>query len=352
MKLLVTGGAGFIGSAVVRMALRQLGCEVVNYDKLTYAGNLRSLADVVDYPGYTFLRGDVNDRALMDQAFGSHQPDAVLHLAAETHVDRSIDAADRFVSTNVDGTFCLLSAARKYWQDLEPDRQSAFRFVHVSTDEVFGDLGDSDGKFCETSNYAPSSPYSATKAAADHLVQAWWKTYGLPTVVVNCSNAYGPYQFPEKFIPHIILNALQRSPLPLYGDGLNARDWNHVGDLAAGLLAIVRNGRAGERYVVGTGKAVPNLVVLEMLCDILDRHDGVDGSSHKEMISFVPDRPGHDRRYCVDSIKLQSELGWRPLESLSTGLTSTVDWYLENKVWWQEILSGDYRLRRFGAVSP
>ncbi len=348
MKYLVTGGAGFIGSAFVRAVMREHGNAVVNIDKLTYAGNLESLAEVESNPGYNFLHGDINDSDLVTTAFREHQPDAVLHFAAETHVDRSIDAADAFVRTNVNGTFALLDAARSYWQTLEASRQSAFRFVHVSTDEVFGDLGEGDGQFREASPYAPSSPYSATKAAGDHLVRAWHRTYGLPTIVTNCSNAYGSHQFPEKFVPHVILNALRGQPLPLYGDGLHARDWNHVEDMVAALLLVARAGVVGESYVIGTGQAVSNLALVETLCELLDRHGAVAGSAHRDLITFVADRPGHDRRYCVDSTKLRNELSWQPSVDLRTGLESTVDWYLTNEPWWRRILSGDYRLSRLG----
>lgn len=331
-KVLVTGGAGFIGSAVVRHAIAEMGCAIVNVDCLTYAANLDNLRPVADSPLYAFERADICDRPALEGIFARHQPDAVMHLAAESHVDRSIDGPDSFIRTNITGTAALLQAARAYWQGLDPARAAMFRFHHVSTDEVFGSLGP-EGYFTETTPYDPRSPYSASKAASDHLVQAWHHTYGLPVVLSNCSNNYGPYHFPEKLIPLIILNALDWRPLPVYGDGLNVRDWLHVEDHARGLWQVLTRGQVGERYNIGGHNEMTNLAVVERICDILDRHRPGD-RPRRSLITFVADRPGHDRRYAIDAAKIRRELGWQPKESFDSGIAATVRWYLENEWWW------------------
>lgn len=349
MKVLVTGGAGFIGSAVVRHLIRD-GVDVVNIDKLTYAGNLESLTSVAASPHYLFEQSDICDAGEMQRLFGTHRPDAVIHLAAESHVDRSIDAPDNFLQTNLIGTFNLLQAARAYLQTSASVRADQFRFLHVSTDEVYGDLGDTENYFHEMTPYAPSSPYSATKAGSDHLVRAWGRTFGLPVLVTNCSNNYGPYQFPEKLIPHTILNALSGKPLPVYGDGRQVRDWLFVEDHAVALWTVLTKGRPGETYNVGGRNEQHNIEVVRQICGLLEQlaPGGADSDGLERLISFVADRPGHDTRYAIDSTKIESELGWKPRETFETGLEKTVRWYLDNRQWWQRILDGTYRLDRLG----
>jgi dTDP-glucose 4,6-dehydratase len=346
---MVTGGAGFIGSAVCRYLVRETDAQVVNIDKLTYAANLRSLETIAGNPRYSFIRADICDRAAMDAAFARHQPDAVMHLAAESHVDRSITGSDAFVRTNVLGTHTLLEAARAYWTGLPSARAEAFRFLHVSTDEVYGSLGP-DGAFHETTAYDPSSPYSASKAAADHLASAWWRTFGLPVVISNCSNNYGPYHFPEKLIPLVMLNALEGKALPVYGDGSNVRDWLYVEDHARTLHLILTQGRLGEKYNVGGRNERTNLAVVEAICDTLDQLVP-NGESRRRLITFVPDRPGHDHRYAIDAGKLESELGWRAQETFETGLAKTVRWYLDNRAWWEPLRRGVYAGERLGLVA-
>ncbi len=352
MKILVTGGAGFIGSAVIRHLVRATGHEVVNVDKLTYAGNLESLAEVSADPRYAFEHLDICDRPALESAFARHQPDAVMHLAAESHVDRSIDGPGDFISTNVVGTYSLLEAARGYWSALTGERRSGFRFHHVSTDEVYGDLHGSDDLFTETTPYAPSSPYSASKAASDHLVRAWQRTYGLPSLVTNCSNNYGPYHFPEKLIPHVILNALHGKPLPVYGNGLQVRDWLYVEDHARALVEVLARGAVGETYNIGGHNEQRNITVVETICALLEElapeRKAPGLGSYRDLITFVADRPGHDARYAIDAGKIWRELGWRPDETFDSGLRKTVQWYLESEGWWQRVLSGAYRLDRIG----
>lgn len=347
--LLVTGGAGFIGSALIRHVIRYTGDRVVNLDKLTYAGNLESLADVSADDRYSFEQVDVCDRAEVDRVFRQHQPDAVMHLAAESHVDRSIDGPAAFIDTNIVGTSTLLEVARSYWGRLDPEKQQLFRFHHVSTDEVYGDLGESGGLFTEKTAYAPSSPYSASKAGSDHLVRAWHRTYGLPVLITNCSNNYGPFQFPEKLIPHVILKAIQGEPLPVYGDGSQIRDWLHVEDHARALYQVVNRGRVGETYNIGGLNEKRNIDVVTAICRLLDElHPRSPVTPHEKLITFVSDRPGHDLRYAIDASKIKRELGWSPEETFETGLGATVTWYLENRQWWQRVLSGAYRLERLG----
>jgi len=347
VKYLVTGGAGFIGSALCRLLIAETEAEVVNLDKLTYAGTLTSLAEVTDSPRHRFVQADVADAAAVAAVFREHAPDAVIHLAAETHVDRSIDGADPFIATNVVGTYVLLQAALAYWRDLPAGRREAFRFLHVSTDEVYGSLGP-DGRFTETTPYDPRSPYSASKAASDHLASAWFHTYGLPVAISNCSNNYGPHHFPEKLIPLVVINALEGRPLPVYGDGGAVRDWLYVEDHARALELIVRTGRPGETYNVGGGAERTNLQVVERVCDLLDElaPDPTIGP-RRGLIVFTPDRPGHDRRYAIDASKLERELGWRARETFDTGLRRTVEWYLRRSDWW-EPLRARYAGERLG----
>jgi dTDP-glucose 4,6-dehydratase len=349
-KVLVTGGAGFIGSAVVRYLLEQPGVSVVNVDCLTYAGNLDSLASISTSGAYSFAQVDICDRAALTKVFAEHSPDAVMNLAAESHVDRSIDSPDAFLETNLVGTGRLLQAALAYWTKLSGEKRDRFRFLHVSTDEVYGDLAETDAQFRETTPYAPSSPYAATKAGSDHLVRAWSRTYELPVLVTNCSNNYGPYQFPEKLIPHMILNALRGAPLPVYGDGRQVRDWLYVDDHARALWTVLKHGKPGETYNVGGHNEQRNIDVVRTICRILDEaapsHRPQNG--YEGLITFVKDRPGHDRRYAIDASKIERELGWRPAETFDTGLTKTVRWYLENRGWWQRVLDGSYRLERVG----
>ncbi len=348
MKILVTGGAGFIGSAVVRQVIRETEAAVVNVDKLTYAGNLESLAEARDDPRHRFERVDICDPGEVARVFAEHRPDAVMHLAAESHVDRSIDGPGEFVRTNVNGTFTLLHAARAYWDGLEAGPRERFRFLHVSTDEVYGSLGPT-GYFTEATPYDPRSPYSASKAASDHLARAWQHTYGLPTLVTNCSNNYGPYHFPEKLIPLVILNARAGKPLPIYGQGDNVRDWLYVDDHARALRLVLERGQVGETYNVGGHNERTNLEVVRAICALLDElAPGSPHAPHAGLIAFVADRPGHDRRYAIDAGKIGRELGWRPLETFETGLRRTVAWYLENDAWCRNVQSGGYRQERLG----
>ena len=352
--LLVTGGAGFIGSAVVREVLSASAWRVVNVDKLTYSGNPGSLADVAGNPRYNFIQADIADAAAMRAAFEIFEPDAVMHLAAESHVDRSIDNPAAFLETNVRGTFVLLEEARRYWKTLtasDSPKARDFRFHHISTDEVFGDLSGGESFFTEKTPYAPSSPYSASKAASDHLVRAWQRTYGLPPLVTNCSNNYGPRQFPEKLIPLTILNALAGRELPVYGDGGQIRDWLHVEDHVRALLLVLARGRVGETYAVGGHCEKKNIDVVRAICELLEemapqKPTGV--SRYADLIRFVRDRPGHDSRYAIDASKIATELGWRPRESFATGLRKTVRWYLDNETWWRAVLDGSYRCERLG----
>ena len=347
--LLVTGGAGFIGGNFVLEALRQPGMRVINLDKLTYAGNLDTLAALRGNPQHVFVHGDIGDRALVARLLAEHAVDAVLNFAAESHVDRSIDGPAEFVQTNVVGTLALLEAARDYWKALPLARQDGFRFLHVSTDEVYGSLGPL-GAFTETTPYAPNSPYSASKAASDHLVRAFHHTYGLPTLTTNCSNNYGPYQFPEKLIPLTIQKALHGEPLPVYGDGRNVRDWLYVGDHCAAIRRVLEAGRVGETYNIGGNAEHENIQVVRAICALLDaRQPLADGRRRESLISFVKDRPGHDRRYAIDAGKLQRELGWAPAHDFEHGLARTVDWYLENQSWARRVLDGSYRMQRLGA---
>ena len=348
MVVLVTGGAGFIGSAVVRRLIGSHAAAVINVDKLTYAGNIESLGAAASAPDYQFVHGDICDAALVRDLFESYAPTAVLHLAAESHVDRSIDGPGEFMQTNIVGTFTLLQEALRYWEQLRGDERAAFRFVHISTDEVFGALG-LDGFFSEDSPHRPNSPYAASKASADHLVRAWHHTYGLPVITTNCSNNYGPYQFPEKLIPLTILNALEGKRLPVYGRGENVRDWLYVDDHADALLRVLSQGRPGESYVIGGGSERRNLDVVTSICDVLDEMtpDGRIGP-RRALIEFVSDRPGHDFRYAINASKIKRDLGWEPRQSFETGLRETVKWYLENREWWGRVRSGLYRGERLG----
>jgi dTDP-glucose 4,6-dehydratase len=349
LSILVTGGAGFIGSAVCRHLVRSGTHRVINLDKLTYAGNLASLADVEGAESYRFVRGDIADTRFVGSLLDEERVDIVMHLAAETHVDRSIDGPADFIETNIVGTFRLLNAALAYWRRLDPGRQAGFRFHHVSTDEVFGDLPLDQGIFTEESPYNPSSPYSASKAASDHLVRAWQHTYGLPVVLSNCSNNYGPYHFPEKLIPLVILNALEGKTLPVYGNGENVRDWLFVDDHARALELIATSGRIGESYNVGGRAERSNLGVVETICDLLDQKRPLGNDrSRRALISFVDDRPGHDRRYAIDPAKVERELGWVQQESFETGLSNTIDWYLDNEWWWRPIREQRYAGTRLG----
>ncbi|RKQ40742.1 dTDP-glucose 4,6-dehydratase [Enterobacter sp. R1(2018)] len=350
MKILVTGGAGFIGSAVVRHIINNTQDSVVNVDKLTYAGNLESLAEVSDSERYAFVQADICDRNALDKIFSEYQPDAVMHLAAESHVDRSITGPAEFIETNIVGTYILLEAARAYWSQLENSRKSGFRFHHISTDEVYGDLPHPDERpagealplFTETTSYAPSSPYSASKASSDHLVRAWLRTYGFPTIVTNCSNNYGPYHFPEKLIPLVILNALEGKKLPVYGKGDQIRDWLYVEDHARALYTVVTQGRIGETYNIGGHNEKKNLDVVLTICDLLDEIVP-KASSYREQITYVADRPGHDRRYAIDAEKISRALGWKPQETFESGIRKTVEWYLNNQQWVENIKSGSYK---------
>lgn len=351
MKFLITGGAGFIGSAVVRLILTSTSHQVLNVDKLTYAGNLTSLNSVANHPNYQFIQADIADSLVISNIFAEFKPDIVMHLAAESHVDRSIDGPAAFIHSNIIGTYSLLDIARNYYSTLTADAKSRFRFHHISTDEVFGDLTLQDDKFTEKTGYAPSSPYSASKAASDHLVRAWHRTYGLPVVITNCSNNYGPYHFPEKLIPLMIINALHGKPLPVYGTGQQIRDWLYVEDHAAALLTVATTGTIGETYLIGGNNEKTNLAVVQSICALLnelvtEKPAGIQ--DFNQLISFVADRPGHDLRYAIDATKLQESLGWQPKETFESGLRKTVLWYLENTSWWQAVLNGSYRLERLG----
>jgi len=351
MLYFVTGGAGFIGSALIRYLVLEQKVRVVNIDKLTYAGNLDSLQLVENNPLYSFEHVDICNSDSISTLFSQYMPTSVLHLAAESHVDRSIDAPSNFIETNINGTFNLLEASRLYFEGLVDEKKKQFRFHHISTDEVYGDLEGSDNLFTEQTPYSPSSPYSASKAASDHLVRAWGRTYGLPIVITNCSNNYGPYHFPEKLIPHVILNAVHGKPLPIYGDGSQIRDWLYVEDHAKALIKVLTEGIVGETYNIGGHNEKTNLEVVETICDLLEelvpeRPSGLN--NYRDLIVFVRDRPGHDTRYAIDASKIESELGWVPEETFETGLRKTVQWYLDNAEWWGRVLSGDYKLERLG----
>ena len=362
MKILITGGAGFIGSAVVRHIINNTEYHVVNLDKLTYAGNLDSCSVVNDNPRYAFEQIDICDSAELARVFNERQPDMVMHLAAESHVDRSIDGPSDFIQTNIVGTYNLLEAARAYWSSLSDERKQVFRFHHISTDEVYGDLPHPDDLedpalaaeylFTESTSYAPSSPYSASKASSDHLVRAWHRTYGLPVIVTNCSNNYGPYHFPEKLVPHIILNALAGKPLPVYGDGSQIRDWLYVEDHARALVKVATEGVIGETYNIGGHNEKRNIDVVRILCTLLEElaleQKPVGVVKYEDLITFVKDRAGHDVRYAIDASKIEHELNWVPQETFETGMRKTVQWYLDNKQWWQRVLDGSYRLERLG----
>jgi dTDP-glucose 4,6-dehydratase len=345
--IFVTGGAGFIGSAVVRHLLDRTGAYVVNIDKLTYAANLASIPQAPGHPRYAFAKVDICNAAALRALFDRHQPHFVMNLAAESHVDRSIDGPGEFIQTNIVGTFVLLQEALRYWRGLEPGRRAGFRLLHVSTDEVYGTLGP-DGLFTEGTAYAPNSPYSASKASSDHLMRAWCETYGLPTIVTNCSNNYGPYHFPEKLIPHMIIRGLAHQTLPVYGDGTNVRDWLYVEDHANALALVLERGCVGDTYNVGGRNERTNLHVVQTICDLLDRLEPSSNGPRRHLIGFVDDRPGHDRRYAIDAAKLERELGWRALETFETGLEKTVEWYLGNRAWWNDIIARGYRAERIG----
>ncbi|MBH2665108.1 dTDP-glucose 4,6-dehydratase [Serratia ureilytica] len=351
MKIIVTGGAGFIGSAVARHIINDTADHILVLDSLTYAGNLESLAPIADSDRYTFEQVDICDRQALDRVFAAFQPDAVMHLAAESHVDRSIDGPAAFIETNIVGTYTLLEAARQYWHALDAERKQAFRFHHISTDEVYGDLHGTDDLFTETTPYAPSSPYSASKAASDHLVRAWLRTYGLPTVVTNCSNNYGPYHFPEKLIPLTILNALEGKPLPVYGNGAQVRDWLYVEDHARALYKVVTEGAVGETYNIGGHNERKNIEVVQTICALLDEmvpNKPGDIVHYADLITFVTDRPGHDMRYAIDAAKIDAELGWKPQETFESGIRKTVEWYLANETWWRRVKDGSYAGERLG----
>ena len=343
-NILVTGGAGFIGSAVIRYLINETNSNVLNIDKLTYAGNLESLETVSNNPRYQFLHADICDKSAMTKAFDDFEPDIVMHLAAESHVDRSIDGPMDFIQTNIIGTYNLLEVARNYWQNLTEDKKSRFKFHHISTDEVYGDLEGTDDLFTEETSYSPSSPYSASKASSDHLVRAWYRTYGLPVVVTNCSNNYGPYHFPEKLIPLVILNALDGKPLPVYGDGKQIRDWLYVEDHARALYLVATTAKVGETYNIGGHNEKQNIDVVKTICTILDNiKPRTDGQSYAQQITFVKDRPGHDLRYAIDASKIQQELNWQPQETFESGIQKTVEWYLANEDWVNHVKSGEYQ---------
>lgn len=352
MKILVTGGAGFIGSAVIRHIIQNTNNQVLNIDKLTYAGNLESLKEIDQYPNYEFKQIDICDTEQITAAIDAFQPNAIMHLAAESHVDRSIDGPAAFIQTNIVGTYTLLEAARKYWMGLDAEAQQNFRFHHISTDEVYGDLEGTTDLFTETTSYAPSSPYSASKASSDHLVRAWHRTYGLPIIVTNCSNNYGPYHFPEKLIPLVILNALDAKPLPVYGNGQQIRDWLFVEDHARALYKVVTEGVVGETYNIGGHNEKQNIEVVKTICKILDElKPQANGQTYESLITFVKDRPGHDLRYAIDATKIQNELGWTPTETFETGIRKTVQWYLNNLDWCHRVLDGSYQRERLGVNS-
>ncbi len=349
--ILITGGAGFIGSELVRHLIENTEYSVINIDKLTYSGNLQSLVSVENNENYIFMQIDICDENELKRVFTENKPDIVMHLAAESHVDRSIDGPKEFIQTNIVGTFVLLEQVKNYWQKLHGLKKEAFRFLHVSTDEVYGDLNGKEDFFLEDTAYDPSSPYSATKASSDHLVRAWFRTYQLPVLITNCSNNYGPYQFPEKLIPHIILNAIEGKDLPIYGDGKQIRDWLYVNDHVRALLTVALKGEVGETYNIGGNNEVQNIQVVEKICDILDTliPDRLNGlSSYRELITYVQDRPGHDVRYAIDNTKIKSQLGWEPKESFKSGMQKTVEWYLSNLPWSENIQNGSYKLERLG----
>lgn len=351
MHILVTGGAGFIGSALIRHLIQATEHHVLNVDKLTYAGNLESLAAVQNDPRYQFAQHDIQDAAAIQALLRKFQPDAIMHLAAESHVDRSLDGPAAFIQTNIVGTSTLLECSRHYWNELPEPKKSRFRFHHISTDEVYGDLHNTDDLFVETTPYAPSSPYSASKASSDHLVRAWQRSYGLPTLISNCSNNYGPYHFPEKLIPHMILNALKAQALPIYGEGKQIRDWLYVEDHVRALLTVLEKGQVGETYNIGGHNEQQNIHVVQQICTLLEElaPEKPKGLRHyADLITFVQDRPGHDQRYAIDAGKIERELGWKPQETFETGLRKTVQWYLENSGWWERILNGRYQLHRLG----
>ena len=350
MRIIITGGAGFIGSAVIRQYINETQHEVINLDALTYAGNLESLAGIESDPRYHFEHVDIRDRDSVERVFNHYKPDAVMHLAAESHVDRSIDGPADFIMTNIVGTYNILDVARQYWNLLAADKKDRFRFHHVSTDEVYGDLG-ATGYFTEETAYDPSSPYSASKASSDHLVRAWYRTYGFPVVVTNCSNNYGPYQFPEKLIPLVTLNALEGKQLPVYGDGSQVRDWLHVDDHARALRLVLERGKAGETYNIGGHNEKTNLDVVKTICDLLDKLlPESPYKPHQSLITFVTDRPGHDVRYAIDADKIEKELGWTPQETFESGIEKTIKWYLDNKEWCQHVQDGSYQRERLGVV--
>lgn len=352
MKILVTGGAGFIGSAVIRHIIQNTNNQVLNIDKLTYAGNLESLKEIDQHPNYQFKQIDICDTEQITAAIDAFQPHAIMHLAAESHVDRSIDGPAAFIQTNIVGTYTLLEAARKYWIGLDAEAQQNFRFHHISTDEVYGDLEGTTDLFIETTSYAPSSPYSASKASSDHLVRAWHRTYGLPVIVTNCSNNYGPYHFPEKLIPLVILNALDAKPLPVYGNGQQIRDWLFVEDHARALYKVVTEGVVGETYNIGGHNEKQNIDVVKTICKILDElKPQANGQTYETLITFVKDRPGHDLRYAIDATKIQNELGWTPTETFETGIRKTVQWYLNNLDWCHRVQDGSYQRERLGVNS-
>ncbi|HWR41614.1 dTDP-glucose 4,6-dehydratase [Sporomusa sp.] len=349
--LFITGGAGFIGSNLLHYIMANTSCQIISLDKLTYAGNLNNLKAILHHPRHIFVKGSIQDRTLIKQLLDQYQPDGVIHLAAESHVDRSIDGPGEFIQTNIVGTFELLDCVRDYWSRQDSTQKAAFRFLHISTDEVYGSLG-AEGYFTEETKYAPNSPYSASKAASDHLVRAYFHTYGLPVLITNCSNNYGPYQFPEKLIPLMILTALKGEPLPIYGDGSNIRDWLFVLDHCTAILRVLAQGKPGEVYNVGGNNEKTNLQVVQGICDLLDKMQPCqNGGSYRELITFVKDRPGHDRRYAIDSSKLKTELGWIPQESFESGLSKTVKWYLDNLDWCEGVTSGSYRGERLGLIN-
>jgi dTDP-glucose 4,6-dehydratase len=341
--ILVTGGAGFIGSNFILQQMRDESASIINLDKLTYAGNLHNLESISANPRYQFVQGDIGERTLVRQLLEKYQPTAIVHFAAESHVDRSIRGPEDFIRTNVDGTFALLEETRAYWSALAEENRKTFRFLHVSTDEVYGSLGPHDPPFCETTPYAPNSPYAASKAASDHLVRAYHHTYGLPTLTTNCSNNYGQFQFPEKLIPLVILNARAGKPLPVYGDGLNVRDWLYVEDHCEAIAAVLLRGRPGETYNIGGWNEQPNIEIVQMICDLVDEMVPRAGNPRRELITFVKDRPGHDRRYAIDARKIERELGWKPKATFESGIRKTVRWYLENEAWVRDVTSGSYR---------
>ncbi|QQN35622.1 dTDP-glucose 4,6-dehydratase [Rahnella aceris] len=354
MKILVTGGAGFIGSAVVRNIIENTQDSVVNIDKLTYAGNLESLNDVSNNERYYFEQADICDSSALKRIFEEHKPDAIMHLAAESHVDRSIDGPNAFIETNIVGTYTLLEAARSYWNVLNINKKEAFRFHHISTDEVYGDLEGTEDLFTEKTSYQPSSPYSASKAASDHLVRSWHRTYNFPTIVTNCSNNYGPYHFPEKLIPLIILNALEGKSLPVYGDGMQIRDWLYVEDHARALYKVLIDGEIGETYNIGGHNEKANIEVVRTICQLLEELVPIKSNSidkYEDLITFVKDRPGHDVRYAIDASKISRELNWKPVETFETGIRKTVQWYLENETWWHRVQDGSYSRERLGTES-